>query len=83
MLRHVCKRRLKMEVEYGLKRGTTDNSYLTQVRNNALIVISRLARSVVGPSATSCDTYLLEVHSNVLRRTDDMFVPALCPRYHA
>ena len=36
MLRHVCKRRLKMEVEYGLKRGTTDNSYLIQVHNNAL-----------------------------------------------
>ena len=52
MLRHVCKRRLKMEVEYGLKRGTTDNSYLIQVHNTAVSVILRLARSALGPSAT-------------------------------
>ena len=43
MLRHVCKRRLKMEVEYGLKRGTTDNSYLIQVHNDALIVVLKPA----------------------------------------
>ena len=40
MLRHVCKRRLKMEVEYGLKRGTTDNSYLIQVHKQCFLLSS-------------------------------------------
>lgn len=29
--RSICTQRLKFEIEYGLKRGTTDNSYLIQV----------------------------------------------------
>jgi hypothetical protein len=32
MLRGVCNERLKFEIEYGLKRGTTDNSYIVRVR---------------------------------------------------
>lgn len=31
-LRNVCNQRLKFEVEYGLKRGTTDNTYVLLVR---------------------------------------------------
>lgn len=30
-LRGTCTKRLKFEVQYGLKRGTTDNSYLIKV----------------------------------------------------
>lgn len=30
-LRNVCNQRLKFEVEYGLKRGTTDNTYAMAV----------------------------------------------------
>lgn len=29
--RAICTQRLKFEIEYGLKRGTTDNCYLIQV----------------------------------------------------
>lgn len=32
-LRNVCNQRLKFEVEYGLKRGTTDNTYVVTVRS--------------------------------------------------
>ena len=63
MLRHVCKRRLKMEVEYGLKRGTTDNSYLIQVHSNALIGILRLAR---GPWQLGVTPTSIGVHSSML-----------------
>lgn len=31
VLRGVCNERLKFEVEYGLRRGTTDNSYVFKV----------------------------------------------------
>lgn len=31
LLRGVCNRRFKFEVEYGLKRGTSDNCYVTRV----------------------------------------------------
>lgn len=31
LLRGVCNERLKNDIEYALKRGTTDNSYLIQV----------------------------------------------------
>ena len=31
VLRGICNERLKFEIEYGLKRGTTDNSYIVQV----------------------------------------------------
>ena len=30
-MRGICNERLKIDVEYGLKRGTTDNSYLIKV----------------------------------------------------
>ena len=30
MVRCVCKERLKFEVEYGMRRGTTDNSYVVK-----------------------------------------------------
>ena len=36
LLRGVCNQRFKFEVEYGLKRGTTDNCYVTRVRFLAL-----------------------------------------------
>ena len=29
--RSICTQRLKFEIEYGLKRGTTDNCYVIQV----------------------------------------------------
>lgn len=32
LLRGVCNQRFKFEVEYGLKRGTSDNCYVTRVR---------------------------------------------------
>ena len=32
MLRGVCNERLKFEIEYGLRRGTTDNSYIVKVQ---------------------------------------------------
>ena len=38
MLRGVCNERLKFEIEYGLKRGTTDNSYIVRVRPVALLL---------------------------------------------
>ena len=31
LLRGVCNERLKIDIEYGLRRGTTDNSYLIRV----------------------------------------------------
>jgi hypothetical protein len=37
-LRGVCTERLKYEIEYGLKRGTTDNSYLVE-RNGATVLV--------------------------------------------
>ena len=35
LLRGICNERLKIDIEYGLKRGTTDNSYLVRVRLDA------------------------------------------------
>jgi len=32
LLRGICNQRFKYEVEYGLKRGTSDNCYVTRVR---------------------------------------------------
>jgi flavorubredoxin len=37
-LRGVCTERLKYEIEYGLKRGTTDNSYLIERNGNTVLV---------------------------------------------
>ncbi len=54
MLRHVCKRRLMMVVEYGLKRGTTDNSYLIQVHPQCSLFVVRHAIDALGPMATLC-----------------------------
>lgn len=33
LLRGVSNQRFKFEVEYGLKRGTSDNCYITRVRS--------------------------------------------------
>ncbi|KAK9816862.1 hypothetical protein WJX72_006273 [[Myrmecia] bisecta] len=37
-LRGVCSRRLKFEIEYGAKRGSTDNSYLVQEGSDTILI---------------------------------------------
>ena len=43
LLRGTCSSRLKFEIEYGRKRGTTDNSYLVKV------IAQRLCASTTRP----------------------------------
>lgn len=64
LLRGACNSRLKFEVEYNLRRGTTDNCYLLQVRWlgawQCTTVASRLAPPILMhvhtalPSGSGC-----------------------------
>ena len=51
--RSIATQRLKFEIEYGLKRGTTDNSYLVQVDKFVGSPVNLLTRLQTTPRANS------------------------------
>ena len=57
-MRGICNERLKIDVEYGLKRGTTDNSYLIKVCTTLIHITDiTLYRSCTCVSLSRCLQY--------------------------
>ncbi len=70
LLRGICNDRFKFEVEYGLKRGTSDNCYVVRVR--ALRCSQRALPDMLAGSARSIDARLTDSSSHAPQGKQDV-----------
>ncbi len=82
LLRGICNDRFKFEVEYGLKRGTSDNCYVVRVRRFARFGMLAHGASCHAGRPFAQHDYPADQQSVMDRRESRMWCSSMCPTRH-